>query len=224
MKKIICLLLALCCTFAMFSCNKDNGNDNGGGNGNEQSSAIAAINSIIGEANPTRMVTHVDYKNGEETYKGRYTTEVDRAANKSIFDFSYQRLAIPGEDVSDSHIMTLAGKVYYKDGEVSRNEGANWEAVGAGQGYLEFSVDLSESKLKSYEFSEDECDLTATVSKENAIRVFGTDIDCDGDITVTVDTNGEYLYGIKITYTAKDTGATVVITTTYDYAAVSLGF
>ncbi|MBR2650316.1 MAG: hypothetical protein IKD45_01515 [Clostridia bacterium] len=224
MKKIICLLLALCCTLAMFSCANNEGGDNGDGNGGEDALAVEKINSVIDSVSPTRIVTHVDYKIGDETYKGRYTTEIDRASEKSTFDFSYQRLAIPGEDVSDSHIMTIAGKVYYKNGEASKNEGANWEAVGAGRGYLEFSLDLSENKLKSYEFSEDKCDLTATVAKADAMRVLGTDIDCDGDITVSVDTNGEYLYGVKITYTAADTGATVVVTTTYDYAAIVLDF
>ena len=224
MKKIICLLLAILCTFAIVSCNQDtpdetpDGNQNNGPTVSELDTLIGIIESSL----PTKIVTHVDYKYGEDTFKGRYTTTVDRASEKSQFDFSYQRLAIPGEDISDSHIMTIAGSVYYKDGQVSNTEGAEWQSPG--YGYLEFSLDFSETKLDNVTFTNDGDDLTATISADNAIRVFGTAIDADGDITISIDTNGEYLYSVMISYTAKDTGAKVTVNTTYDYAKVSLDF
>ena len=228
MKKIICLLLALLCTFAMFSCNEDtppatdnndNGNNQQAPEGNpELDNLIAVINS----SKPTKIVTHTDYKYGDDVFKGRYTTYIDRANNKSQFDFSYQRMAVPGEDISDSHIMTIPGTVYYKDGQVSDTEGALWSDPG--YGYLELALSLSANKLDNITFSEDGEDMTATVSAENSIRVFGTAIAADGDITIEIDTNGKYLYTVKISYTAKDTGAIVAINTSYDYANVTLDF
>ena len=224
MKKIISLFLVVLCVFSMFSCAKDDGENNNDQSGNSENTvtALDKVNGIIDDSLATRIVTHVDYTYGGETFKGRYTTQIDRASDKSQFDFSYQRLAIPGEDVSDSHIKTIAGTVYYKNGEVSSNKGANWQTLGSG--YLEFSLDFSENKLTSYEVSEDGNDITAKVSAENSMRVFGTEIAAEGDITVTVDTNGEYLYSVTISYTAKDTGATVVVNTTYDYSIVTLNF
>ena len=230
MKKIICLLLALVCTFAIVSCNKDDTpdtgdqNNNQGANTNNDTTAteLEALNAVIAGSKPTQIVTHADYTVSGETLKGRYTTVIDRAANKSQFDFSYQRIAIPGEDISDSHIMTIAGKVYYKDGQISDTEGDVWTS--AGVGYLPFSFDFSVNKLDNIEFSNNGDDMTATVSAENAIRVFGTAIDAEGDITISVDTNGEYLYSVMISYTSAEIGATVTVNTTYDYASVALDF
>ena len=215
MSRILCALMALVCMFSMFSCGIF-GNDEG-----EDKSGVAAISEIINNAKPTRVITHVSYTLDGETLKGRYTTQYDRANNKGKFDFSYERRAVPGESMSLGSIETIEGTVYSNNGEFSYDECATWQ--GGGVGYLEYSLDITESKLATYEVSEDGNSLTATVAKENAKRVFGVDISSEGDINLSVVTSGADLYNVTISYTTT-TGASVVIETSYESLIINLDF
>lgn len=218
MKKIILLILTLSLALGVFaSCSKKNDSTEPKGDGTVESTA-----KIISESLPTRVVTLVSYTSGNDVFESSYKNEIDRAGGKSEFTFTFQRLAIPGEDQSDSHIKTESGKVQFKDGQVLRAEGANWEELG--EGYLELALTVTESLLKTFEYSEDGCDLTATIAPENSKRVFGTAISAEGDITLKIDTNGTYLYGAEISYVAKGTGSEVVIKTSYEYAPITFDF
>ena len=216
MKKILALLLAVCCIFAVASC-KDDSSEPAGATA-EQVSAIA---NVINSSNPTSIVTITEYAYGEDVYKGMFETKIDKNPEKSVFTFSYARPARV-EDASESNTVTVAGTVYYNKGQVSVNDGDSW--VAAGSGYVELDISLEASKLKSYTVSEDGGTLTATATAENAKRILGTTVSAEGDVTIVITTNSVYLYNVRVTYTAKDTGASVVIDTSYDYRVNTLEF
>ena len=214
--RILCLALAVACMLSLLSCNMFNKNEE-----EDNSDKVAAIAEIVANAKPTRIVTFVDYTVGDETLKGRYTTEYDRANEKGKFDFSYQRIAIPGESISATSIDTIAGTVYMKDGEFSLDECKTWQ--GGGLGYLEYDLDLSAEKFTSCSVSNDGKVLTAKVAASDAKRVFGTAISAEGEIDLTVTTSGTDLYSISIKYTTT-TGALVTIETSYESLDITLDY
>ena len=220
MKKILALLLAMCCVFSVMSCgNKDD--EEPSGEPAFTPEQVAAIAEIIKTSNPTVIVTVTDYVVGEDEYKGMFETEIDNKNNKSQFTFSYTRPAVV-EDMNDSPEVEVSGKVCYSNGKVSLNEGDDWQQ--SDSVYVELDISLDASKLKSYSLSEDGKILTAVATAENAERILGTKISAEGDVTIVITTSSVYLYNVRVSYTAKTTGASVVIDTSYDYKAITLDF
>ena len=206
MKKILCLVMVLIFAFSAFSCDK-------------KISDVERIAGIINESNPTKLVTMVNYTVGDVTFVGKYTTQKDNVSGNSQFDYEYQRKAIPGVDAGTESIKTISGTVYQ---DANGNVYGDDFEQGSAYGYMPYSINLSENRLASYNLSEDGNTINATVSPDEAIRVFGTEVSAEGDISLKVVTSGEYLYNVEITYTAKDTGAVVVIKTSYDYTNVTV--
>jgi len=201
MKRIVCLILAITCVFALFSC---------GGKVN--------LNEAVDKAVPTKVVTIVEYVVGGETLTSEYVTQHDTKNGVSSIDYIYQRFGeIELGDVE--RVVTLEGTVYYKNGEISYNEGDTWTP--AEDVMYSFTFNTEERYFKTYEHSADGKSVTATVAVENAERVFGFPISATGDITVTFTTNGNYLYGVDVAYTT-ESGANVVVRSSYDYAAITL--
>jgi hypothetical protein len=105
---------------------------------------------------------------------------------------------------------------------VSVNEGEDWNA--ADSQYIELHISLDAIKLAEYAVSEDGKILTATFAAADAVRILGADISAEGTIRMIVTTNGQYLYNVRIEYTAASNGASVVVDTSYDYRATTLEF
>ena len=224
MKKFLLLLLSLTLVFGcLTSCGGNGANaDSGNGNTAPEKGTVEYVASVVDASAPTKIVTHVNYAYGEDTLRGVYTTEIDRANNKSQFSFEYDRIAIPGVDDSDDYLKTETGLVQFKDDMVLRSEGSDWETLG--KGYLTLSLSIVKSMLATAEVSEDGFDLVATVSAQNTERVFGSAIDANGDVTLEIDTNGSYLYSVKISYVANGTNAAVTVETSYEYAPIVFDF
>ncbi len=202
MKKIICLLLALTCVFALFSC---------------ASGGDVDIKSIVENSKPVKVTTMV-YFTGATPLEGKFINTVD--GNKSVFDFEFQRMANISE-MEDGRVKTIKGKIYSKDGKVSFNEGADWESS-AVSSVAKYDLQLDERNFDTYEISEDGNSLKATVGAEGAKAVLGVDIYATGTVTVEVVTNGAFLNRIIISY--KTASADVVVDTSYTYQPVTLDF
>ena len=213
MKKFVCLLLVLACSFAMFSCGKNG------------KSGVEGISKIVNDSVATKIVTQVDYvpTDDEQALSGIYTTAIDRDSGKSQFTFKYSRYATV-EELHTGYIKTVDGSVWYDaNGDISRNEGDTWEPNNA-TAYLPNSLDISAARFASVTMSEDDTDMTAEIAPAESKRVFGTAIAAEGNIVLEVETDGTYLYRISVTYTAKDTGALVTAITSYDYGKVEFDF
>ena len=211
MKKIVCLLLALMCVFAAVSCNSASSLKKG---------TLKTISETVNASVPTKIVTRTEYV-GRDTLTAMYITQIDRASGKSQFDFEYERYS-KIEEMVPGGIKKISGTVYYaQDGSVTNSDGESWSADEA-LGYLPDGISIDKSAFKSYELTDNGNDLKAYVAAEDSLRVFGSNIDAEGDILLEVDTNGTYLYSIKITYTAKGTGDVVVVNTSYDYSLIVL--
>ena len=215
MKKLISLLLVLCCVFAVCSCDKI---PDGIGDELQQPQGVAKIAAIVNSSAPTKITTFSDYIVSAEDnlmLNGRYYTTIAENGKKK-FDFEYEKFAPIG---SASAVETVSGSVLYNaDGTVSEDNGATW--TGAGAGYLPYSLNLNESDFKSFNISENGNNLSALISAEKSMSVFGVKIAATGDITLEVETNGTYLYYVNISYATEN--ANVIIKTSYDYSAISL--
>ncbi len=215
MKKIISLILTLTLAFSCFAvltaC------------GDEEEDTSPTVYEIVKTSAPTKIVTMVTFvdANGEDL-GGTYTMQIQ--GEDSIFEYEYRRYRTPEEGVAEGStdpIKTVSGKVYYKDHLYSSSEGDEWDASATLSS--DVKLDLQEAYLTSPTVSEDGTTLTATLTAENALKVFGTDLSANGDIAITVTTNGTNLTGIVLTCTTAS-GAEVIVRTSYSYNPIELVF
>ncbi len=203
MKKIICLLLALTCVFAFASCNEDENPDK-------------AFFDIVNASEPTRIKTLTAYAVGEDDpLNGTYETVIND--DGVVFNYSFQRYATiedaenPDLEI-DGNVVTESGKVYYKDGRYS-TDNENWFSEAPDVAASAITLNLSLETLTEYELNDAKTTLTATLSADEAEAVLGVKLSADGDIALSVSTNGTYLTRVSVEY--KTANATVTINTSY---------
>lgn len=203
MKKILCLLLAVACLFAIVSCNK----------GETEKS----ISDIIAESKPNTITTNVVYKLGDDVLSGEYITKKD--GDNSLFEFNYKRYSTVAE-MNPTRIKDVVGKVYYTDGKVTSTDGDEWVSAEVNQ-IVDYTIRLDETKFKTFSVSEDGKTLTAAFTADNSYNVLGIALETEGDISLSVRTNGTYLYYVDIEYKTAS-GAEVTVNTSYDYSPVTV--
>ena len=209
MKKIICLLLALTCVFALISCGGEKG--------------IDKFIGLVDASEPTKIVTHTHITYGEEEpLEGRFVTSVE--GNNSTLEYWYERNAIPGVDDSEDPIMEIDGVIYYKDGKYSE-DGENWTTSTPDANVVNVKFELNAKRLGSYVLSKDGKTLTTIVTAANAEKLFGIKLEnvVDDSVVVTIKNNGTYLVAVTISYsiTAEDgTVADVIVDTSYTYNVI----
>lgn len=224
MKKILCMLTALACAFSIVSCNVGGGTGDGGDNGGPKVEVGNPIEDVVVASSPTKIVTKVTYlyPDGDIRYgtdlNGDYSLEID--GDDAIFRYDYNTFATI-EEGADNWIKTVAGTVYYKDGKVSVTDGEVWDAIPAIAVNRRFQ--LLKNHFKTYEKSEDEKTLTATITGSNIAGVIGYEISAIGDISFVLTTDGIYMRSITISYTSLE-GAVVTIDTSYSYNEITLDF
>ena len=214
MKRIISLILALSCIFALatslVSC---------GG-----TTSARDIYAVARESEPTKIVTDVYYQDdNKQKLNGHYVMQIE--GNNSIFEYEYNRYRTIEEGVTDGsydRIKTVSGVVYFKDGKYS-TDGEAWdsEAVTA----LDIKFDLKAEYLTGATVSADGTVLTATVTPENAKKVIGTDLSVgeNENVYIEVKTNGTNLTFITLTCNTA-AGASLKIITSYSYNKLTLEF
>ena len=207
MKKIVSLLLLLACVVALASCAPaaDTGPKD-----------IFAL--LKSSAAPTRIVTDITYseKDGGSTYGGHYVTE--GSGQDAVMTYEYTRPARLDE-AAESETVTVKGTLKYKDGKVGEGDTYVTEALVLSGDTFTITLDL----LSDVSLSEDGRTLTATITAENIKKVLGTDLKADGNVTLTVKSNGTHITNINIAYTAPS-GASVTVRTSRSYNAIDLDF
>lgn len=195
MKKIISVLLAIACVFALASCGSSN------------------IETIVENSEPSSIKTITTLVTAEEVFRGTYFTEKTDSGFK--FDYEYECYA-DVSDASKNHIKTEKGTVYYSNGQYSE-DGKSWSAVKPEVDYQSYTLNLSKDNFKEYTLNETETSLVASFAPENSELVLGKAISATGDITITVSSNGVYLTAVSILYTSEL--GEVKIDTSYAYSA-----
>lgn len=214
MKKILCVLLALCCAFALLSCTPSSG-------------VLDVYAAAVADKTPTNITTRVDYtKEGEALY-GYYVQRIE--GENSIFDYEYTRFATIEEGAGQDDgqpadpVKTVKGTIYYRDGQYSYNGGA-WESEAPTALRLDYKkFALKAENLTNPVLTDNGNKLTAVLRGEQISAVVGTELGAAGDVELTVTSDGNALREISLRYET-ESGATVSVRTTYSYNALQLDF
>ncbi len=202
-KRILCLLLAMTCIFALISC--------GGPSADE-------FIKIADSSSPTKIITQTSVNDGDETLTGRFETSVSDLGYTMVYE--YQRYATVEEGVAaddpEGFIKTVSGTVYYKDGSYS-TDGENWTTDIPDASTLQVKFKLSEKNLGKFSVSDDGRTLTTTVTSAQAAKMLGIDVAATEDgVAITIVTDGQYLRRISVYY-ATENSENVSIETSYSY-------
>ena len=209
MKKLVCVLLVLACSFALFACGKDK---------EPEIRPEDTLLEIVNTSEPTKIVTMSSYDHiaSGMIYRGVYTTTI--TADGFDFDYEYQQKAavVPGADPNGT-VETKTGSIIFANGLYSTDGGETWKSDAPDTGALQISLNLKKEYLGEYTVSMDGKSLTTVINAENAKKILGLDI-ASNEINVKITTNGKYLTQINISYETET--AEVTIDTSYAYIAV----
>jgi hypothetical protein len=208
---VLVLALALSCVFVFAACKKDE----------PAPTNTKTIYDLVASANPTKTVTLTDYVKGDAEYHGEFIMSVE--GNNSIFEFNYERPKTIEEGAEDGILdptKVVNGVIYFKDGKFSE-DGDKWTAEAPATTL--FSFDLKAEYLTGATVTDNGKTLTAEMTAENAIKVLGTDLKPQGNVKITVNSNGVNLSRVILEYVTAD-GASVRIDTTYTYNNIVLEF
>lgn len=176
---------------------------------------------------PATITTMVSYNytdaanaSNNVSLSGYYKTET--RWEKSIFTYSYERLATIEEQNANGTVKKINGTIYRNGNQVS-STGDAFEDGSALPG-ASFSFDLKAENLDSYTVNADGKSYTAKVSGENIKKALGVALSANADgVTVTVTSNGSVVTGVTLAYTTTS-GASLFIATSYTYNPVELNW
>ena len=228
MKKIIALILALCCVFAIVSCD----------GGEEQTSGVAEFERLYSASEPTKVVTNQTTAIGNVFLKGSsilVTGALNNGDVATVYTESYETLQSVQSGAGDviTPIMgePITSSREYVEGKGVRYDGGAWDETGlnfapkAGS----IAINLDETKLKDciYNDSGDVKTLTFTVEAKNASSVFGEwASEITSDVSVIITANVAVVTGITVSYTEdivsddediEYPAANITISTVYTY-------
>lgn len=191
----------------------------------EQTNTTDLFNLFDEERVPATITTMVSYnytdaanEKNNVSLSGYYKTETKW--EKSIFTYSYERLATVEEQNAGGTIKKISGTIYRNGNQVS-STGDTFEDGSALPG-ASFSFDLKAENLDSYTVNADGKSYTAKVSGENIQKALGVALSANADgVTVNVTSNGSVITGVTLSYTTTS-GASLFIATSYTYTPVDL--
>lgn len=209
MKKIISLLLAIICMFALFSCGDE--------------SPVGAFTKIVASSEPTKIITLTSYNDGENVLTGSYETQFYGSDFMMLYSYESYQIPAPGANPGD-YIAHREGKIYYRDGLYSVDEGANWTTGTPSENAMQVKFDLDAVKLKDYKISKDKKTLEVIVSAEEAEKILGIKVSATEDgVNIQVVHDGKNLRQIRVSYSTEN--ATLVsLETSYSYSEVTSPF
>lgn len=233
MKKIICMLLVLACSFALFACGKE-----------EELSGAQKTAQYYENSLPTKVVTTsaqsiVNNKGVVvTTLEGKYTLVTGTIAGKIATVQEYEQDYV--REVADGANANVVGPIDKETGSLEyledygrRVNGGAWDAKGLNFGPTagSIAINLDESLITNANYTEGENGintLTFTVPNANIAAVFGANADetalltASSDVEVTITNDGALVTSITISYTAVEKTRyyperRVVLTTEYEY-------
>ena len=234
MKKIICLLLVLACSFALFAC------------GDEELTGAQKTAQCYKNSLPTKIVTTStqsiinDSGVAVATLNGEYTLVTGTIAGKlaTVKEYVQDYMREVAEGANNDivgPIDTKRGSLEYLEGYGRRTDGGAWDASGLNFGPTagSIAINLSDDLITGANYTEGENGintLTFTVPNANIAAVFGADEDnvallsASSDVAVSIVNDGAIVKSITVSYTVVEQTRyyperRVVMSTTYEYDA-----
>ena len=200
MKKIIALLLALTCVFALASCQLVGGSGENNTNVSDGTASIEDYTAAIAATSPTSMTieTKLYNKNPEVTLEGSYTV-VYQVDGTAVITGSYEKLNDPNQESFKSEV-TINSEVS-STGKVS---GSEIDATVSAAAVNKINLD---AKKFSYEISMGT--LNVTISAANTESVLGVKIDSEVKLIMRMTNDGK-IGSYSINYSTGKGDASVV--------------
>ena len=180
---------------------------------------VTLIWETANKSKPTKVTTEVNYVTNEgDSLKGYYVTTTD--GTDAIFEYYYEKLATPADSVATGNsdrIVSYEGTINYNNGVYSGNE-TEWRP-GTGTAF-DLKFDIQPAYLQDAVVNEDGNILEAKASAENLKSLIGTDLNCVGDATVTLSTNGVNLTALTVSCATEN--GTVTVRTSFTYNSQDL--
>ena len=234
MKKIICLILVLACSFALFACGKE-----------EELTGAQKVAQCYESSLPTRVYTTSvqsiinDQGVAVVALEGEYELVSGTIAGKIATVQTYEQdYLLEVADGANANVVppisTKKGSLEYLEDLGRRINGGAWDPNGLNFGPTagSIAINLDDSLIKdaNYTESEGKNTLTFTVPNANIAAVFGANADeaalltASSDVEVTITTDGALVTSIRIAYTVTEKTRyyperRVVLETTYEYEA-----
>ncbi len=219
MKKIIAVVLAVVCTFALFSCGEDKVFDN--------------MDTKFAASVPTRIVTTTTQVIGSTTLNGSYELKTGSVDGKiaTVATYSYDEFNKIDEGTSEEItgvIKTVTGSKEFYAGKGIRINGGSW-TDGYNFAPTAGSIDIELTSKNVLEYSYENNTFTCKVSKEKAVEVLGIDVAPSADVNVVITDNGAEITSVTIEYTVVDADenypdTVVKIVTEYYYGLQEVTF
>ena len=197
MKKIIALILALCCVFAITSCG--------------ELDPLEEFSKYYAASEPTKVVTSTTTTFGGASFKSISTLVTGvlndgSAATVLTYDYEVLKSVKKGAGSVITPITeTVSGSREYVEGKGERIDGDKWDENGVNFAPKKGSIalNLDETKIKDLVYSENNGIHTITFKVEaaNTGAVFGADSAIASDATVVIIGNGEVVTALSISYT-----------------------
>ena len=204
MKKIIALILALSCIFALASCEKEVEENN---EKTDYTAEIAAVQSAIDASAPGIAEISVLHESDLGELNGKYDVVYNKDGSATV-TYMYQTFnefdpKNPAEDIIETHTgvanVDMDGTVYDEQGNSEAIEG------------VFFEIKLDASKLEDVTVVAGV--LRAKIKAANTAAVLGTAV--GHDVEIAVATGANRVTSISIAYDTKD--GHVKISTIYSY-------
>ena len=201
MKKIIAVILALCCIFTVVSCDQ--------GTMDEVTSAqLDAMLEMFDDSIPTKSETYTTETIGKNVViKSRATLVSGHIGSlkASVYEGSYQSLSEVGNTLS--MVKTETESKWYVEGKgVSTDKGVTFNAeegdFAPTEGFIK--IKISKNMVSEAEYDEQTSTLKLTIPKKHATEVVGAYLEkgqtIDSDIIVTLTCAGGRITGLKLEY------------------------
>lgn len=202
MKKIVLMILVLSilclsgCKF--FKKDKEDSDTPNDTTDVVEESDVSKLCEIAKNSTPTRIATDVSYlTNAGDNLSGYYRTTTD--GTNVVFEYYYEKIATPAESLAtgDSRrIVPVEGVIYYKDGAYSSGDGENWRP-GTGTAF-DLKLNFDKELFKNAEVGPDGKTLSVKFNSAELSSFVGTDLNANGDVTVTLTFVGQNLTNVSI--------------------------
>lgn len=199
MKKIIALMLALCCVFAVVSCGGTQYDD-------ETSAKVAEISAMFSTSVPTKTVTTTVHTVGSTilTSTSTLTTGMLNSKTVSVYVNNTEELAQVSNSLDPINRKTET--LWYMQGKgTSSDKGATWDPEGTDFAPTAGAIKLNLTvAAESVVYDADSSTLEMVFSAANATtvvkRYLGKDQKIESELKVTVVTSGGSVSSIKLEY------------------------
>jgi hypothetical protein len=194
MKKIISIILAITCVFALFSCGSDSGD------------TLGKINKMYSAIAPTKVVTLSTQTIGNVVLTSTSTLKSGTVDGKIAATYEYKNQELRSlEDGSNETAelpwVEVSGLLEYHEDKGLRENGGKWDDNGENFVPEAGTIKLNLSKKSVKNLKEDSATktITFTVPAAKSVDVFGEDSGFIADVNVVVTHDGAAITSITLT-------------------------